>query len=364
MAKVLIAINKLAIGGAEKVAVTQARQLTDDGHQVYLATLYETNKVNLESEVNFLGERQLCFRSNSLFDWAAYKRIKKFLQDEQIEVVVSHLFDANTILRLAAMSVGVPVRIAYEHSDYKKRFWQRLMDSFLARFSTLVGISDHVIKATAKSEWIKESKFKMIPHLVSTPEFSKGRRDELRSELGLKQGDLCVLSIGRFVPDKDQKRLIDIAAKSSDPSIKFILVGYGPLEGELQEYLIKSEVSNLQIIAAPTKAAEYLAAADIFILTSKREGVPVTILEAMLSKVVPLAPDRGGIPEVMQSDSYGHLIDPTKSSDVAGLVIRLGQERSRLVEMGKKAKLRAHEYMNENGTLDGLIKDLLDVANN
>ena len=359
--KVLIGINHLAIGGAERAAIAQAEDFSGGGHETYLASVYDTHKETLRGETSLPESSLVDFGFKSIWDIGALFRARRFMKEKDLDIVLTHLFDASTVLRFAAFLAGVPVILAYEHSYYKKRMWQLIVDRLLSYTGFTLGSSMDVINKTAKAAGIAKSRFHFVPTKIEVDVEEVKDKFNIKNELNINKSDFVIVSIGRFVPDKDQDKMLDLAEelkRRKRKNIHLVIVGYGPLEDELRDRIKRDELENARIIIDPNNARKYLLGADVFMLSSSREGVPLTLLEAMLTGLAPLVPDKGGISGVVESGISGYLIDPLRVTDLADLVMGLATNPARLARLSEAAKLGVVEYMNK-GSLIKLTKRLL-----
>src|SRR3989344_2722486 len=114
--KILFAIGRLSVGGAEKLLVKQLPVVDVGKFDPYLLTLFSEQKDSFASEIILSPDhwKKLDFRS--LFDLISWFRLFNFLRKEKFDVVVTSLFSANLIVRIAAILAGIPAIISYEHN--------------------------------------------------------------------------------------------------------------------------------------------------------------------------------------------------------------------------------------------------------
>ena len=185
-----------------------------------------------------------------------------------------------------------------------------------------------------------------IPEPPSLPR--AGIRNQLRSQLKVKNDDLLVLSIGRISKEKGIFELIEAVtlAGSQDSRITCVIIGSSPAYDEsvtVQKQLstragIKDKVKVLPA-CHPDKVWQYLCAADIFAFTSHNEGMPNSLLEAMAMGVPAVA---FAIPPVSEIDAASQallLVPPFDTGLFASAILRLAnspEERARLGDTGRE----------------------------
>ncbi|MFH1255407.1 MAG: glycosyltransferase [bacterium] len=367
--KILFAINKLGIGGAETVVVRQINNIDKTKFDVYLGLLYATDKkITLYDQLEIGREKIVHFGYASLFDFKAFRRTARFLKDNKIDAVIANLFEANTALRLAAILSRVKIIIITEHSCYfNKSLWQKIIDHILAYFTDIIfAVSAGVAEFTSKQEKINLKKIKILKQISDLKIKGIFKRDDLRKRLDIPRDASVAATIGRFSPEKAQYRIIDLADlivnKRKNNKIYFAIVGYGALENELRENIKNKNLEKfVKIIVDPKNAKEYLAAADIFILTSDREGLPIAMLEAMAAGLPCAAFDVGGVKDILRDGENGRLVKLGDTDLMAGKIISLLEDSDELRRMGESAIKTAEENSGDIKELENLLGHLILV---
>ena len=128
--------------------------------------------------------------------------------------------------------------------------------------------------------------------------------------------------------------------------VEFVLVGYGPLQDKILT-LNKKLNYPVKIILDPLKAQEYLIMGDVFVLTSNREGLPMTMLEALYAGLIPLVPRVGGIPEIITDRVNGFLFDPRNEESLyKSMEDLLSLDSKKRAELKDKSRETVIEYLN------------------
>lgn len=363
--KILFAINKLTIGGAENIAVNLANLINKDEYDAYFGIMYRTiKKANFYSKLRLSEARIIHFDFHYFFDIKAFFRVYRFLKQEKIKIVVTHLFEANTAVRLAAILARVPIIIIYEHSVYfAKKYWQRKVDWFLALFTDkIIGVAQGVIDFTSQQEKISKDKFQLIKQICDLSVGNIDQRNKIRMSLGIKDNTLVVINLGRFSPEKNQPFIIKLADflvnKLGELDIVFLIVGYGKMEEELKEKINQAGLqSYVYLLVDPINAKDYLVAGDVFLLPSKREGQPIAMLEAMATGLPALATDVGGIKEIIKDGQSGFLIDDNIDK-IANHILFLKKNPDKRKIMGQAAKECAWQSVGKIIEFEFLINNL------
>lgn len=340
--KILFAINCMNIGGAPSVVFNQMKYLDKERFEPYLLTLYPSKPANFLSQMDFLPkERQRHFhlRRRSVFDLSTLISIYRYLRRERFDIVYTHLFLANFLVRALAVFARVPSIIAFEHSTYfNKSAWQVSMDRLLARFtSVIITSTKEVADFTAKMENIPREKFRVVRNPVSIPERKSVDLKALREHAGILEGDGPIfLTVGRFSDEKGQKVLIEAVSRIKEKTgrAKFLLVGHGPKEAELDgligHYGLRERV---RLIHDPLRAREYYHIADWFILPSLREGQAIVVEEAMLAGLPVIASRLEGMGDIVQDGKTGYLFESGDEEALGSIILEVITGKKNILEM-------------------------------
>ena len=345
--KILQFIETGGPGGAEKVVSLLSNELKDQGHEVIVATLREGW---LTQEIDRLNISRTKFDSKSSFDFGLIFKIVELCRREKIEVIHSHLLDSNFYCSLASLISGIPL-IATEHGDIhhlsKKKFAKLKVRtiSILARHFTAVSnyTRTAIIASGGSSKKVK---------LVRNPIILSNASEELTAlDPKIKDGDWIWAHVANFRPVKDQRTLLEgfsKALKSSTKGQKLLLMGDGQLKGELIEICQDLEITDDVIFLGFRKDVEnILAACDGFILSSLSEAMPISLLEAMYSKLVVVCTKVGGIPEIVEDQVNGYLFEPKNSDYLAKILVKiLSQEKSLNTTITENAKEKVSKEFN------------------
>ncbi|MTH55038.1 glycosyltransferase [Bacillus mangrovi] len=187
--------------------------------------------------------------------------------------------------------------------------------------SKVIAVSRKLIQKTAERSGVTPVE---LPIGINLSKF-KGNpgvsKDELRENLDLPKGKKIILYIGRLVKEKGIGELVE-AIRQLDDSYMCVLIGNGPLMGQLKEnpelrqkVRCTGEISNENV-------RSYLLASDLFALPSYSEGMPTVLIEALALKIPVVATNVGGIPELMGSSSH-LLVEPKNTAQLAERITSL-----------------------------------------
>jgi glycosyltransferase involved in cell wall biosynthesis len=257
----------------------------------------------------------------------------------------------------------VPHILAFEHSTYfNKSGWQVAMDRELARLTDRIIVSTESVKEfTAKQERLPEALFAVLRNPVVIPKRNEVDIRELWKTLEREECHPLFLTIGRFSEEKGQHILLEAAeiVHKKFPSAHFLLVGHGPKEEELREYVLEHDMDSfVTILHAPHRAKEYYFLADWFVLPSLREGQSIVIEEAMSAGLPVVATKLEGIGQIVEEAVTGYL---TEVANADALAVAIGQTLEH-PERRERMSLAAYEKAKKQFSSGERVKMFEDLC--
>lgn len=282
-------IGKWVGGGVEAVVMNYYRHI--DHEKIQFDFICDEDSTNIPyEEIKSLGGKVIIIPPYQKIN-KYVKELTKVLKEGNYKIVHSHINALSVFSLYCAKKAGVPVRIAHSHSTTNKVEWKKnMLKQCLKPFSKLYA-TDYFACTEHAGRWLFGNKeydkgnVYVLNNAIDLDKFKYDEkiRKEKRKELGIKDNQLVIGHIGRFVAQKNHTFLIDIfneIHKKNKNSI-LILAGQGPLMDE-----IKSKVNNLgltnnvKFLGQRNDANELYQAFDIFLLPSIYEGLGLVLIEA------------------------------------------------------------------------------------
>jgi len=238
------------------------------------------------------------------------------------------------------------VRIATHHGIIEgyprllERLHSALVNAGLA--SKLVNVSRKVLEQAAAAG-IRREHMTVIPNGIPPSEAHAGERPTTRRELGVHADAVLVLSVGRLVYQKGHEYLVEAmqTVVRQSPNVQAVICGEGPLRGQLEAQISRQGLAAcVHLLGNRLDIGRYLSAADIFVLPSRWEGLPVALLEAMDAGLPIIATRVEGVEEVIQDDDHGILVPPEDARALANSIGKLIEDPGRRRRMGGAARAR------------------------
>lgn len=282
MKKILISINNLGHGGAERVVVNEINEMISRGIDVCLLTLKKERNLSIFCDCNLNPSKWYSFDFKNIYDIKSWVDIFVFFKKNKFDLIVTHLWFSNTILRTVAFFIGFKNIISFEqniYDDLKNRkmfFLDRLLQYNCRK---IIAVSDAVKDSLIKNG-IKKENIEIIYNAVNTKKFINAKTYEY-SELGLSNRKFIFLFVGRLIHQKGVDILIKAFHKANLDSY-LLIVGGGELENELKNYVLMNRLSEkIYFMGIRNDVDRLMASCNCFVLPSRYEGLPLVIAEAM-----------------------------------------------------------------------------------
>jgi glycosyltransferase involved in cell wall biosynthesis len=210
----------------------------------------------------------------------------------------------------------------------------------LRRADAVIAVSAPLAERLAK-DGVRSDRLHLIPNAF-TPLFDVLPRAAAREKLGLRPDALVAGWVGRLSKEKGADVMLDALAQS-DPRWQLSVIGQGEELEQLQKQSMKLRVSSRVTWHGPlVDAGSLFSAFDAFVLSSRTEGTPITLLEAM-NAAVPIVSTRvGGVPDVVDS-SHAVLVDPEQPAMIARALSHIEGDARSATERSSRARQRLAE---------------------
>lgn len=173
-------------------------------------------------------------------------------------------------------------------------------------------------------------------------------RAAAREQLGLPADAVVVGTVGNLTAKKDHRTLLEAHARlrRTHPSTVLVLIGSGPLEAELRGHASALGLTDQAVVLAGSRpdVPALLPALDVFALSSRQEGLPVALMEAMTSGLPAVVTRVGGMPEILDDGEEGLLVPPADPDVLARALARLVGDPGLRARMGAAAVERSRSF--------------------
>jgi glycosyltransferase involved in cell wall biosynthesis len=376
--RLLIVLNRLSIGGPATNTLAIAHELRHDFDVMLIAG----EPVQGEESAAYLLEQYSGFKVQMLqsmkravvplADYHAYRQIKQIIRQFQPHIVHTHGSKPGVIARLAAWRSQVPVVVHTYHGHVFHSYFHPLLSKFIVRLERwLARRSAFIIAINNRLKQELETVYRIAPSnkivlnrlgidIIAMQDADGSKRQHFRKEFQLKEEEIAIGIIGRLVPVKQHHLFVEMVVQllqSNRPAhkLRFFIIGDGDEKQKLEQLLHANNITySTAGEACDTQATviftswrkdmdEVMAGLDIVTLTSKNEGTPVSVMEAMAAGKPVVAADVGGIAELFETDKNGLLFQrPQEFLHHMQALIASPQKRETL---GKNAQIFASDTL-------------------
>lgn len=342
MARVLHIVESLEAGGAERVVVEYA--LAHDRSRYEPEVCAVLGAGPLASALSDAGVRLHVLRRRVKFDPAAILRLARVIRSGPFDVVHTHNFAALSVGAPAAALAGAPALVRTEHNVVRRHFPFRNRMSRLAaaRESAQIAVSEAVRQSHLAAGRIPPDRFVTIRNGIDDRRMRVDRgRDDVREELGIGRDAFVCLTVASLTAQKDHGNLLRAAVDVSraTPEAVFLIAGRGPREGRLVEEAGELGMEgSVRFLGRRLDVPLLMRSADVFVLPSAWEGLPITILEAIAGGLPCVATAVGGVPEVVEDGRSGYLVAPHDPASLADRILRLAGDPEGRRSMARRAR--------------------------
>lgn len=254
------------------------------------------------------------------------RRAARLLKAEGVSVLHAHRYKENLLAWLLAKRLGVRELVTTIHglpespenrgNAVQAVGWMRRLDLIVVSklFSTTVAVSDEMKRALVGQYGFREERVRVIRN--------GGQFPPIEPAMSSRAGGFHIGTVGRLVPIKGLDLFLEVAAalRRHTPTVRFSILGDGPLREELGRQAARLGVGDVVEFLAPRPDPfEYYRSLDLYLNTSVHEGLPLSVVEAMACGKPIVSAAVGGIPEIVVHGEHGFLV---KGRDPGGFVDR------------------------------------------
>jgi glycosyltransferase involved in cell wall biosynthesis len=378
-------IEALGSGGAERLLYTNLKHLDPARFKSTVVTVFP-HATHWAEPVRRLGVEIVSLNCMSYRDLpSGTARLYSWLRKERPDLLHTHLWAANITGRVAGRMSRVPVISSIHNPDYEpealndgaevsaqKRALARLLDRWTARIgcARMVAVSEYVRRSAGRHLRFPADRIDLLYNPIDTQEFQarRGKREELRAELGLPSETVSLLSVARVSPQKGLLYAIRALPLILERNPAAHLISAGALTDSAWLARLKGEADSLGVtdrvhfLGPRRDVADLLRSCDLFVFPSLYEGLGIALLEAMASGCACVAANTGPVPEVIGHGIDGWLVPPGDERSLGEAVCALLADPARRAAMGAAASLSAQARFDPRVAADDLGKIYCSVA--
>ena len=351
-------IDTLVAAGAERAAVNLVNYLPRDRYIPYLCTTRDDGPLGAAVAPDV---RRLRLQRSNRFDYKAVKRLRKFIQDNDIRILHVHS-SSLFITRIAALGLNV---VTIWHAHYGR---YATADHFAYRYRAATSGIDGVITVSEElSNWcsgrlgIPSERIWYLPNPVSLDDAGLGS-----SPVDLPGSDGSrIICLANFRPEKDHFTLLRAMAQVVKEAPEARLFLAGKCNDSNYKQLVEREIVNLglegnvSVLGERHDAPALLRACDIGVLSSTYEGLPMSLLEYGAAALPAVATTVGQCADVLDGGQVGILVPPSSVDALAKALLSLLQSPETRLRLGGLFRKRVSEIYSADAVI-GQVCEIYD----
>lgn len=274
-------------------------------------------------------------------------RLYRLFRRERPDIVHTHAWGTLVEGWLAARLARVPVVVHGEHGTLQDKPRQiRVQRQVWRRVDRVLSVSSRLAEKLSLATGVPLGGIEVIRNGVDLARFGSVDRVAARAALDLAPDAIVIGTAGRLVPVKDQAVLVDAVGRLAQAGrmVEAVIAGEGPLRADLERQIRTLGLSGrVRLLGHQPAIERVLAALDLFVLSSRSEGLSNTILEAMASGLPVVATRVGGADELVVDGDTGVLVAPGSAAALADAIAGIVAQPGRGAAMGTRGRRRAHD---------------------
>lgn len=359
--RILHIIGSLGVGGCEKQLLGLCQRLDRNRFDLSVCWYSDTADV-LYKEFADAGVALYFFDKFSMPVWRFFITLRNTIRDVSPHIVHTWLYSANFWGRWAALTAGIKHIIASDRIEVKNaRIIEQLSEKLLLERTLRLANTRAVAKSLSRWYGIPLETIRIIHNAVSLEPYDRIlARREIRQELGFPQEQKLVVMVASQKRHKNYPLFVRTASvvckKRRD--VTFIGIGRQDIQNELDVLIERFGLKDrIRFVGQKKDINRWLAAADVFCLTSNFEGLPNVVLEAMLAKLPVVCTNFAGIDEIIPDSEHG-IIVPLDNEWA------MGREIMKVLDNPDYARtlgVNAHDFAQERFSWNALVSQMTSV---
>ncbi len=356
------------VGGSGYLATRLGQELAHRGHTIHFITyqrpfslMWEQTRgvhVDLVDSFNY----PLFEGTGPPYTMALTSKIIKVATDSQLDIVHAHYAIPHAMAAYMAREIaGIPYVVTLHGSDVhslgQDPAYKPVVKHTVENADAVTAVSEFLMKK-AHEELGIEREIHVIPNFIDVEKFSHLNGIRLYVESGcvglrkeaeaveLNPDEKILLHASNFRQVKRVVELVEIMRIVVDhfPKARLIIAGDGPTRIEVERKIEALDLcNNIHLLGVKSNMQEIMCSADLFLLNSTLEGMPLVLLEAMSCSLPVVTTPAGGIPELVRPGQDGMVTKGFSQEEYAQAVIELLENDEKRKELGKAGRRRVEE---------------------
>jgi len=351
---ILFIIRNLEYGGAQKLLINVVKNINRKKFNVQVMCTFTLGP--LTKELDDLKVKVSLLNSDRFYNPITIIKMVSFLIKNNIQVIHSHQYFPDIISRISGFIARTPRVYSTFHNVYPwkternlKSLLKVFIDSFTSKYFTTktIAVSNAVRDFHIRILNLQEDNIIVINNFINyipkhNGEISDKDISKKKKNIGIDETKSVILNVASLSIQKDHENLI-LAAESviiKNPSVIFLIAGDGEMREDLSDIIDQKKLNDhIKLLGNRDDILELLYISDIFILSSKWEGMPVSLIEAMAMSRPVITTDVGGVRDAIQNGENGLIVESSNSSALSNAIQQLINNKTLSQSMGEKGRV-------------------------
>lgn len=357
MIKILFLINTLGGGGAERVLVNLVNNMDTSVFDITVETMFGegVNAALLHKNIRRIAKNDPCPPGIAyLFRFMSERALyKHFIGNEHYDILVAYMHGAPVKVIAGCPDANVK-KIAWLHNGDPAtgtffRFWNKESEAFkaYARCDAVVGVSESVSAAFSKYTGNKKN-MRVVYNTNDVCKITQAAK--MPADIPFDKNSINLVSVGRLGKEKGYERLLTVCKKLRMEGLPLTvnIIGSGSEESTLRQLIAEQEATDwFHLIGFRDNPYAYVAKADLFVCSSRTEGLSTAVTEAVILGVPVVSTDVSGAKEILgENNEYGIVTENSEEGIFSGIKQML-LNKNNLTYYAQKAKKRASFFATE-----------------
>lgn len=358
--RVMHIVGRLNYGGIETIIRDFAKRFPRDRIlQTVCCILPGEGSLSGEVRREGVSVHVLPYSSRRLITFVSH--LSALIRKERIDIVHSHIFYSTLWMSVASLLGGARGFVSTIHSSYHlsklKRFEFRLMNVVSnLLIDRNVCISSAALRHAQKHFGLRKDSFEIIRNGIDVSIFCGGNdHASLFADLGIHSGAFKIGTVGSLRAVKNQLLFIRALARAIESGVDAygIIVGEGPLRRHLEDAAKALQIADRVVFAGTRNDVPIiLSGLDIFVLSSRNEGLPIAVLEAMSSRLPVILTAFETATEILENGKHGFIVPMDDAEAMAKSIQFLYLNPEARKRIGNAARRRVEEHFELTRMID------------
>lgn len=315
--------------GAERWILALIKNLNPERIEVWVGSIKDEpeQEVPLCQEAERLGFYSQIFESYGKFNFSAVIRLKKFILQQKIDILHTHGYKTDLIGLIGIQGTACKV-VSTPHGwtnqpDFKLRCYEIIDRLIFPFFDAVVPLSEGIYTQLKRLPGLKK-KLHLIQNGVDTQEIESAKRVFSEISEWRAEGAFVIGYIGRLTSGKGLDVLLQAVADYGEPHWRVAIVGQGEQERKLKSMIRRLNIYNsIKFFGFRADRLSFLKGFDVFVLPSRSEGIPRSLMEAMVAGVPVVASDIPGCRNLVEHEKTGMLFQTDNAKLLADAIVKI-----------------------------------------